>query len=91
MRLRNLRLPRHLGLAEDLSGRLERHAPVEEDGADDDGVRAHYFLVVVCVRCVHNVSTVQSVMVRGGCGGEGRGEWFQGVGMCGYRMGGVGR
>lgn len=46
----DLRLPVHLGLAEDLSRGLELHAAVEEDSADDDGVWAHYFLVVVCVR-----------------------------------------
>ena len=46
----DLRLPAHLSLAEDLSRGLELHAAVEEDGADNDGVRAHDLLVVVCVR-----------------------------------------
>ena len=45
-RLRNLRLPAHLGLAEDLSSRLQVLASVEEDGTDDDLI-AHDGLVVV--------------------------------------------
>jgi len=47
--LRDLRLPAHLGLAEDLSRRFEVMAAVEEDGAHDDLV-AHDGLVVVDVR-----------------------------------------
>lgn len=46
--LRNLRLPAHLGLPEDLSARLQVLAAIEEDGTDDELV-AHDGLVVVDV------------------------------------------
>ena len=49
----HLGLPVHLGLAEDLGGWLELHAVVEEDGADDNSVRAHNFLVVCTVLAFH--------------------------------------
>ena len=49
-RLRALRLPRHLGLAVNLSSWLEVLSALEKDGAHDDRVWAHDLLVVICVR-----------------------------------------
>jgi hypothetical protein len=47
--VRNLLLPAHARLAEDLCVRGELVAAVEQDGANDNRVRAHDLLVVVRV------------------------------------------
>lgn len=59
----DLRLPAHLGLAEDLGRGLELHAAVEEDSAHDDGVGAHDFLVVVCVRCDYLILAIPGYQI----------------------------
>lgn len=51
MCLGDLWFPGQLGLPEDLSRWLEILSAVEQDGADNDRVRAHDLLVVVGVGC----------------------------------------